>query len=122
MSKQIKTNSRPDPDTAIKENLRVASFMTFALALLAPVGWAWAQLSWFKEQHPDFSCGLPVLAIYAFAVCGAGVLSLVATSLNVVAFRRLSRPRSFGRKVEIAAISMPAIIATVMIFGVWYAG
>ena len=102
--------------------LRRLSWIMFAAALLLPFMWARVQLASLHQVHPPLRCGLPVLAIYGMAILVAGVLSLVAAGFALAAFKRLPRPRSAGRRSELALLAVPAVLAAVVLALVLYGG
>lgn len=92
--------------------LRRLSWAVFAASLAVPWWWARTQLASLDQSQLLPRCGLPILGIYGAAMLGAGVLSVVAAGFSAAAFRRMSVPRSAGRRWEVVVLSLPALLAT----------
>jgi hypothetical protein len=102
--------------------IRRLAWIVFVASLVLPALWARAQLLEFDRSHPQFACGLPIMAIYGLAMIGSGVLSLVAAALGAKALAAAPRPIAARRKLEFAMLAMPALLAcglvgSVLLFG-----
>ncbi len=91
--------------------LRRFSWALFMAALILPAAWARVQLASFDRLHPPPGCGMPIIGIYGVAILGAGALSLVSMALAGAAYWRLPAPRKGRRKIELALLSGPALLA-----------
>ena len=102
--------------------------ISWALTLLAvvviPVGAYWmAETSVQAQRAQDgFACGMPILALFMLAVLVAGVLSLVATVLNALAFKAQPAPRPVMRVLELLLVSAPMLLGVVMPLALWLTG
>ncbi len=93
--------------------VRRASFLTLAIAAIAPAGWAYYQTRAFEKVVPAPACGMPIVAIWFFALACVAILSVTAAALNLASFLRLASPVSRARKFELAAfmlLALPALI------------
>lgn len=84
------------------------------LVLVPAFAW-WRGQQFLDEQRTQdgFACGMPILGLYLLAVVVAGLLSLVATVLNGLAFRALPAPRHPLRILELVVIAAPLMLAAV---------
>lgn len=84
------------------------------LVLVPAFAW-WRGQQFLDEQSTQdgFACGMPILGLYLLAVVVAGLLSLVATVLNGLAFRALPAPRHPLRILELVVIAAPLMLAAV---------
>lgn len=84
------------------------------LVLVPALAW-WRGQQFLDEQRTQdgFACGMPILGLYLLAVIIAGLLSLVATVLNGLAFRALPAPRHPLRILELVVIAAPLMLAAV---------
>ena len=86
------------------------------LVLVPAFAW-WRGQQFLDEQRAQdgFACGMPILGLYLLAVVVAGLLSLVATVLNGLAFRALPAPRHPLRILELVVIAAPLMLAAVFV-------
>lgn len=86
------------------------------LVLVPALAW-WRGQQFLDEQRMQdgFACGMPILGLYLLAVVVAGLLSLVATVLNGLAFRALPAPRHPLRILELVVIAAPLMLAAVFV-------
>ena len=93
--------------------MRRTSWMVGAAAVLLPGGfWYWQQRAFdawaSKRQGPV--CGTGIFAVLILCLFVAGVLSLAATILGVLAYRRRAGSRTMRRDAEILLIATPFIL------------
>jgi hypothetical protein len=94
---------------------RSASFVVFLLGLASIFSWAWWQINLFEQSTSEPRCGMLVWAVYGEAALGSALTSLLATLLNALSFVRLSKPRPVLRMIELAVLTIPAILAGLLI-------
>lgn len=68
-----------------------------------------------QRAQDGYACGMPLLGLYLLAVMVAAVLSLVATALNALDFKVQPRPRHPLRKVELAVMAAPWLLAAAVL-------
>ena len=98
-------------------NLRRASWIVGAAAVVLPAGYAFVQIRAFDEwaaKQGGVACGMPVVAILLLAVVAAATCSLLAVVLGVVAWRRQPGPRTLRRMGEIVLLAAPLILLAVL--------
>jgi hypothetical protein len=92
--------------------LRKASWIVFAAALLLPGAWAYLALNaYYKAVQPMERCGLPILGIFGVASIASGFLSLIAAATGWLDLRKIALPRPLKRWLELALLSVPAVLA-----------
>lgn len=95
--------------------MRQLSLLLAAMAFIAvPI---WAYLSGEADvraqaEAQGWACGLPILGMYMFALLISGLLSAVALTLGVLAYRRLPSPKPGARPFELIVIAAPLVLAT----------
>ena len=92
--------------------LRRSSWIVGAVAVLLPGGFWYRQQRAFDawaSQQQGFVCGTVIFAVLILCLFVAAVLSLVATVLGVVAYRRQPGPRTVRRNAEILLICVPFV-------------
>ena len=97
--------------------LRRASWIVGAAAVVLPGGFWYVQQRHFDAwaaQQPGFVCGVGIVAVMIMAMFVAAALSLVATGLGVLAYRRQPGPRTTWRNGEILLLATPLIVFAVL--------
>ena len=101
---------------------REIAWLLAVVALVGMPAWATWQASAdaaAQKQIHGFVCGMPTLAIYFLALIGSCVLSVVALSLAVPAYRALSQPRPRSRILELFVFAIPLFAAAIMATWLW---
>jgi hypothetical protein len=101
------------PHPLLTDKLRLAS-IALGVAAILPFAWAlWASDRYVDAQQAQrgWACGMPVLAMYIWALILATPVSLVATVLGLRGYRQLPAPRSAMRRIELAATALPLAFA-----------
>lgn len=95
--------------------LRGAAITLAVCAVALPAAWGQAELAAFEAhaRTAPAACGMPVIGIYATAMLGAGGLSLAATGLGFLAWKRARIRLGWARGLELAAMAAPACLAVV---------
>lgn len=94
--------------------MRTTSLFLGFLSLVGPSTWAYIQsgiVAEGMERQQGWVCGTPLLGIFFLAAAITAVLSIVAFTFGMVAFKRLSSPRPFARKLELAVLLLPLCLA-----------
>lgn len=94
--------------------MRTTSLLLGLLSLVGPSTWAYIQSGIVVEvmqRQQGWVCGTPLLDIFFLAAAISAVLSIFAFTFGVVAYKRLSSPRPFARKLELAALLLPLCVA-----------
>ena len=94
----------------MSNRLRTLSWVVSAASLVLPAAYYLYSLQGFRrwvEQSDGPTCGMPMLAAVMLSVSGAALLSLVATALNVQAWRRQNLPITKLRWLEWGLLSLP---------------
>lgn len=94
-----------------------ARYISIALAIAAytlPFIWAHYSVVSFveetKKEHPGQYCGMPIMAVAFITYLASAGLSLVATALNYLDYRKSSVPRTSKRKWELKLSAAPLVI------------
>jgi hypothetical protein len=92
--------------------------LSWVFGVIAYVGaplWAWLAIrSDYEAQMQAYKfikCGTPMIGIMLSACAVSGVASLLAAGLGVASYRRVSGQRPKIRVLEIAALSLPLVVA-----------
>ena len=103
---------------------RISWLLTLTGLVLVPALAWWRGQQFLDEQRTQdgFACGMPILGLYLLAVIVAGLLSLVATVLNALAFKALPAPRHPLRILELVVMAAPLILAAAVFAAVFVAG
>lgn len=99
-----------------RSKLRTASWAVGAASLLLPAVMLLWMLHDFEQSTAGqvYRCGLPVLGIWALAIAVGALLSLVASVLNGLAWRRDRSGRTAWRFGEWALVTLPALAAALL--------
>ncbi len=99
-------------------SLRQVSWTVFAIGSMGPAVWCRVQLDEFDRIHPAPACGMPILGIVGMAVLMATASSLIAGGFGLFAYVRLARPRKRVRLLELALLSLPALVGLLLFLSI----
>jgi hypothetical protein len=91
---------------------RLAIYLAIG-SVVVPFAWCdLATTAFYREAnaHHVPVCGLPALSNFILASFICVVTSTAALVLGFVAYRRLPRPRSVLRLLELAALALPSLV------------
>jgi len=99
----------------VKRMSRKLSWTFAAIAYVAVPLWAYFAIrSDYNAQMHAYKfvkCGTPMIGIMLLACMSSGAASLLAAGLGVASYRSILGPRPKTRALEIAALSLPLLVA-----------
>jgi hypothetical protein len=98
---------------------RKLSWAFGAVAYFGAPFWAWLAIK--SDYEAQIKCGTPMIGIMLLACSIAGLASLVALGLGVLSYRTVSATHSKMRVLEIAALSLPLLLAIVFAASILWA-
>ena len=101
---------------------RKLSLLFASLALVGMPLWAHLQAAADAESQRNvhgFVCGMPILAIYFWALIGASLLAVTALIFGVPSYRALSPPRPKARMIELVVLALPLLVTVVAAIGLF---
>ena len=93
--------------------MRRWSIILVIASVTLPFLWAYFSTAAYYErarQAGVYVCGLEALAAVVRACLESSLLSAIAFTLGMLAYRRLPYPRPFRRRIELASLVLPLIL------------
>jgi hypothetical protein len=104
---------------------RKLSWLLAAIAYLGPPLWAYFAIKAAQDAqmaaYGFIKCGTPMAMTTLSACKASGLLSLLATGFAIASFRSASRPLLKTRVLEIVAVSVPLVVAVVILASMLWA-
>lgn len=104
---------------------RKLSWIFAAIAYFGAPAWAYFAIEADRNAQQSayglVKCGNPMVGIILMACLISGASSLIALGVDFVASRTLSGPPAKMRPLEISVLSLPLVVATLMVVYIFWA-